>query len=144
MFPLNIVIACHIILWINEIWHKSILLLFASRAYLLQSCAKDYCDSVVTCLCSGIETCRFPHDDAVLRLLLLAYVLLALVLAVLLYAYVLVGRLVLVVWWTSNLVLLIRCKHIYNFWCSKLVLHQLVYVLITLRGVFMHFLELTN
>jgi hypothetical protein len=60
--------------------------------------AEDYCDGVVTCLCSGIDTCRFPCDDAVLRLLILTYLLLTLVLAVLLYAYVLVGPLVLVVW----------------------------------------------
>jgi hypothetical protein len=33
--------------------------------------AEDYCDGVVTCLCSGIDTCGFPRDDAVLRLLLL-------------------------------------------------------------------------
>jgi hypothetical protein len=38
---------------------------------------------------------------------------------------------------------LIRCKRIYNFWCSMLVLHQLLYVLFTLCGIFMHFLELT-
>jgi hypothetical protein len=37
----------------------------------------------------------------------------------------------------------IRCKRIYNFLCSMLVLHQLLYVLFTLRGIFMHFLELT-
>jgi hypothetical protein len=37
----------------------------------------------------------------------------------------------------------IRCKHIYNFLCSMLVLHQLIYVLFTLHGIFMHFLELT-
>jgi hypothetical protein len=61
-------------------------------------CVEDYCDSVVTYLCSGIETCGFPCDDAVLRLLLLAYLLLDLFLAVLLYAYVLVGPLVFVVW----------------------------------------------
>jgi hypothetical protein len=53
---------------------------------------------VVTYLCSGIETCGFPHDDTVLCPLLLAYLLLPLVLVVLLYAYVLVGPLVLVVW----------------------------------------------
>jgi hypothetical protein len=47
-----------------------------------------------------------PRDDAVLRLLILAYLLLALVLAVLLYAYALIGPTVLVVWWTSKLVLL--------------------------------------
>jgi hypothetical protein len=60
--------------------------------------AKDYCDGVVTYLCSGIETCGFPRDDMVLCLLLLPYLLLALVLAVLLYAYVLMGPLVLVEW----------------------------------------------
>jgi hypothetical protein len=37
----------------------------------------------------------------------------------------------------------IRCKRICNFWCSMLVLHQLLCVLFTLRGIFMHFLELT-
>jgi hypothetical protein len=37
----------------------------------------------------------------------------------------------------------IRCNHIYNFLCSMLVLHQLLYVLFTLCGIFMHFLELT-
>jgi hypothetical protein len=38
---------------------------------------------------------------------------------------------------------LIHCERIYNFLCSMLVLHQLLYVLFTLRGIFMHFLELT-
>jgi hypothetical protein len=57
-----------------------------------------FCDGVVTCPCLGIEICGFPHGDVVLRLLLLAYLLLALVLVVLLHAYVLVGPLVLVVW----------------------------------------------
>jgi hypothetical protein len=38
-----------------------------------------------------------------------------------------------------SLGMLIRCKCIYNFWCSMLVLHQLLYVLIILRGIFMHF-----
>jgi hypothetical protein len=38
---------------------------------------------------------------------------------------------------------MIRLKRIYNFWCSILVLHQLLCVLFTLRGIFMHFLELT-
>jgi hypothetical protein len=65
---------------------------------LVSFCVEDCCDGVVTYLCSAIETCGFPRDDAVLHLLLLAYLLLALVLAVLLYAYVLVGSLVLVVW----------------------------------------------
>jgi hypothetical protein len=37
---------------------------------------------------------------------------------------------------------LIRCKRIYNFRCSMLVLHQLIYVLFTLRRIFMYFLEL--
>jgi hypothetical protein len=60
--------------------------------------ADDYCDGMVTCLCSGIKTFGFPRDDAVLRLLLLSYLLLALFLTVMLYIYVLVGRLVLVVW----------------------------------------------
>jgi hypothetical protein len=35
------------------------------------------------------------------------------------------------------------CKRIYDFLCSMLVLQQLVYVLFTLHGIFMHFLELT-
>jgi hypothetical protein len=34
---------------------------------------------------------------------------------------------------------LIRRKRIYNFLCSMLILHQLLCVLITLRGIFMHF-----
>jgi hypothetical protein len=38
---------------------------------------------------------------------------------------------------------LIRLKRIYNFLCSMLVLHQLLCVLFTLLGIFMHFLELT-
>jgi hypothetical protein len=38
---------------------------------------------------------------------------------------------------------LIRRKHIYNFLCSMLGFHQLIYVLFTLRGIFLHFLELT-
>jgi hypothetical protein len=42
-----------------------------------------------------------------------------------------------------SLGMLIRCKCIYNFSCSMIVLHQLLYVLFTLRGIFMHFLELT-
>jgi hypothetical protein len=33
----------------------------------------------------------------------------------------------------------IHCKRIYNFSCSMLVLHQLLYVLFTLRGIFMYF-----
>jgi hypothetical protein len=35
--------------------------------------------------------------------------------------------------------LVIRCKYIHNFLCSMVVLHQLLYVLFTLRGIFMHF-----
>jgi hypothetical protein len=38
---------------------------------------------------------------------------------------------------------LIRLKRIYNFLCSMLVLHQLLCVLYTRRGIFMLFLELT-
>jgi hypothetical protein len=38
---------------------------------------------------------------------------------------------------------LVRFKCIYNFWCSMLVLHQLLHVLFTLCVIFMHFLELT-
>jgi hypothetical protein len=38
---------------------------------------------------------------------------------------------------------LIRCKRIYNFLCSMLVLHELLYVLFTLHRIFMHFSELT-
>jgi hypothetical protein len=38
---------------------------------------------------------------------------------------------------------LIHCKCIYNFSCSMIVLHQLLYVLFTLLGIFMHFPELT-
>jgi hypothetical protein len=37
----------------------------------------------------------------------------------------------------------ISLKRIYNFLCSMLILHQLLCVLFTLRGIFMHFLELT-
>jgi hypothetical protein len=37
----------------------------------------------------------------------------------------------------------IRLKRIYNFWCSMLVLHHVLHVLFTLRGVFMRFPELT-
>jgi hypothetical protein len=36
---------------------------------------------------------------------------------------------------------LIRCKRIYNFWRSMLVLHQLLYVLSTLCGTFMIYLD---
>jgi hypothetical protein len=39
---------------------------------------------------------------------------------------------------------LIRLKHIYNIRCSMLVLHHLLHVLFTLRGIFMQFLELTH
>jgi hypothetical protein len=38
-----------------------------------------------------------------------------------------------------SLGMLIRCKRIYNFWCSMLVLHQLLYALFTLRGIFYAF-----
>jgi hypothetical protein len=38
---------------------------------------------------------------------------------------------------------LIRLKRIYNFWCSMLVYAPFVLCFVTLRGVFMHFLELT-
>jgi hypothetical protein len=64
----------------------------------LYFCAEDYCDGVMTYLCSEIKICGFPRDDVVLRLLLLAYLLLALVLVVLLYAYVLVDPVVFAVW----------------------------------------------
>jgi hypothetical protein len=37
----------------------------------------------------------------------------------------------------------IRCKRIYIFLCSMLVLHQLLCVLFILRGICMHFPELT-
>jgi hypothetical protein len=43
---------------------------------------------------------------------------------------------------TIRVATVIRCKRIYNFWYSMLVLHQLLYVLFTLCGIFMHFLEL--
>ena len=35
--------------------------------------------------------------------------------------------------------MVIRCKHIYNFWCSMLVYCQLLYVLLVLLGVFIWF-----
>jgi hypothetical protein len=35
--------------------------------------------------------------------------------------------------------MLIRCKHIYNFLCSMLLLHQSLYVLFTLHGIFYAF-----
>jgi hypothetical protein len=38
---------------------------------------------------------------------------------------------------------LIRLKRIYNFWCSMFVFTPFAYYFITLRGTFMHFLELT-
>jgi hypothetical protein len=38
---------------------------------------------------------------------------------------------------------LIRLKRIYNFWCSMLVLTPFALCFVTLRGIFMHFLELT-
>jgi hypothetical protein len=37
----------------------------------------------------------------------------------------------------------IRLKRIYNFWCSMLVYKSFALCFITLRGVFMHFSELT-
>jgi hypothetical protein len=37
----------------------------------------------------------------------------------------------------------IRLKRIYNFWCSMLVLTPFAYCFVTLRGIFMHFPELT-
>jgi hypothetical protein len=36
---------------------------------------------------------------------------------------------------------MIRCKRIYNFWCSMLVLHQLLYVLSIFCGTFMIYLD---
>jgi hypothetical protein len=39
--------------------------------------------------------------------------------------------------------IVIHRKRIYNFLCSMLILHQLLCVLFTLRGIFMHFPELT-
>jgi hypothetical protein len=52
-----------------------------------------------------------------------------------------VAHLICVVWYvhTSSGWWLIRCKRIYNFWCSMLVLHQLLYILFTLRGIFYAF-----
>jgi hypothetical protein len=38
---------------------------------------------------------------------------------------------------------LIRLKHIYNFWCSMLIYTPFSLCFVTLRGVFMHFPELT-
>ncbi len=38
-----------------------------------------------------------------------------------------------------SLGMLIRCKRIYNFWCSMLVLHQFLYVLSILRCTFYAF-----
>jgi hypothetical protein len=40
-----------------------------------------------------------------------------------------------------SLGMLIRCKRIYNFWCSMFVLHQLLYILSTLCGIFMIYLD---
>jgi hypothetical protein len=37
----------------------------------------------------------------------------------------------------------IRLKRIYNFWCSMLVYTPFALCFVTLRGIFMHFLELT-
>jgi hypothetical protein len=42
-----------------------------------------------------------------------------------------------------SLGMLIRLKHIYNFWCSMPVFTPFALCFITLRGVFMRFLELT-
>jgi hypothetical protein len=39
--------------------------------------------------------------------------------------------------------LLIRIKRIYNFWCSMLIFTAFAKCFITLRGIFMHFPELT-
>jgi hypothetical protein len=47
------------------------------------------------------------------------------------------------IWNLPEAMQLIRLKRIYKFLCSMLVVHQLLCVLFTLRGVFMHFLELT-
>jgi hypothetical protein len=40
-----------------------------------------------------------------------------------------------------SLGMLIHCKYIYNFLCSMLVLHQLLYVLSTLCGTFIIYLD---
>ena len=42
-----------------------------------------------------------------------------------------------------SLGMLIRLKRIYNFWCSMLVLHQFIYVFLTLRCTFTWFPALT-
>jgi hypothetical protein len=42
-----------------------------------------------------------------------------------------------------SLGILIRLKRIYNFWCSMLVFTPFALCFVTLRGVFMHFPELT-
>jgi hypothetical protein len=42
-----------------------------------------------------------------------------------------------------SLGMLIRLKRIYNFWCSMLVFTPFALCFVTLRGVFMRFLELT-
>jgi hypothetical protein len=42
-----------------------------------------------------------------------------------------------------SLGMLIRLKRIYNFWCSMLVFTPSALCFVTLRGTFMHFLELT-
>jgi hypothetical protein len=39
---------------------------------------------------------------------------------------------------------MIRLKRIYNFWCSMLVYTPFALCFVTLRGVSMHFPELTN
>jgi hypothetical protein len=43
----------------------------------------------------------------------------------------------------QSLGMLIRLKSIYNFWCSMLVFTPFSYCFVTLRGIFMWFLELT-
>ena len=42
-----------------------------------------------------------------------------------------------------SLGMLIRLKRIYNFWCSMLILCQLLHVLYTLHVIFIHFMGLT-
>jgi hypothetical protein len=46
-------------------------------------------------------------------------------------------------WSTFKLWVFIRLKRIYNFWCSMLVFEPFALCFVTLRGVFMRFLELT-
>jgi hypothetical protein len=46
-------------------------------------------------------------------------------------------------WLQLLLRFLIRLKRIYNFWCSMLVYAPFALCFVTLRGVFMHFPELT-